>query len=57
MSGIASNLLPSQIVNYEEVKKLADHPEKLLVDVREPDEVAAGKIPTSINIPCELNNF
>lgn len=43
------------IATYEEVKKLPNHPEKLLIDVREPSElVETGKIPTSINIPCKL---
>jgi 3-mercaptopyruvate sulfurtransferase SseA len=48
----------SNIATYEEVKDLPNHPEKLLIDVRNPDElVETGKIPTSINIPCKyLNN-
>lgn len=41
------------IVAYEEIKDLPNHPEKLLIDVREPDELKhTGVIPTSINIPC-----
>ncbi|XP_058120173.1 rhodanese domain-containing protein CG4456-like [Anopheles ziemanni] len=37
---------------YEEVLDLPNHPEQLLIDVRNPDEIAAtGKIPTSVNIP------
>lgn len=52
LAGAASNLSPSQIVSYEDVKALPSQPEKLLVDVREPDElVETGQIPTSINIP------
>lgn len=40
------------IVSYEEVKDLPNHPEKILIDVREPDELKEfGQIPTSINIP------
>nr|XP_040219874.2 rhodanese domain-containing protein CG4456 isoform X3 [Anopheles coluzzii]XP_049462529.1 rhodanese domain-containing protein CG4456 isoform X4 [Anopheles coluzzii] len=40
------------IATYEEVLDLPNHPEKLLIDVRNPDELAdTGKIPTSINIP------
>ncbi|CAG9808099.1 unnamed protein product [Chironomus riparius] len=40
------------IATYEEVKDLPNHPEKLLIDVREPSEVVeTGKIPTSVNIP------
>jgi thiosulfate:glutathione sulfurtransferase len=43
------------IANYEEIKDLPNHPEKLLIDVREPDEIAqTGSIPTSVNIPCKL---
>lgn len=42
------------IVLYDEIKDLPNHPEKLLVDVREPNELAeTGRIPTSINIPCK----
>ncbi|XP_065359566.1 rhodanese domain-containing protein CG4456-like [Calliphora vicina] len=40
------------IVSYEEVKQLKKHPEILLIDVREPNELLeTGEIPTSINIP------
>lgn len=45
-------------VTYEEIKDLPNHPEKLLVDVRNPDELqATGQIPTSINIPCKFYCF
>ncbi|XP_055702983.1 rhodanese domain-containing protein CG4456 isoform X5 [Phlebotomus papatasi] len=41
-----------KIATYEEVKDLCNHPEKLLIDVREPHELLeTGSIPTSINIP------
>ncbi|XP_035784518.1 rhodanese domain-containing protein CG4456-like isoform X3 [Anopheles albimanus] len=44
--------MSSAIATYEEVLDLPNHPEKLLIDVRNPDELAeTGKIPTSINIP------
>lgn len=44
------------IATYEEVKDLPNHPQKLLIDVREPKELQeTGQIPTSINIPCKLN--
>lgn len=43
------------IVTYEEVKDLPNHPEKVLIDVREPQEILdSGKIPTSVNIPCKF---
>ncbi|KFB52843.1 AGAP007534-PD-like protein [Anopheles sinensis] len=42
------------VATYEEVLDLPNHPEKLLIDVRNPNEIAdTGKIPTSVNIPCE----
>lgn len=42
------------IATFEEVKDLPNHPEKLLIDVREPAEIAeTGVIPTAINIPCK----
>ncbi|XP_017471204.1 PREDICTED: heat shock protein 67B2-like [Rhagoletis zephyria] len=41
-------------VEYGDIKDLPNHPEKLLIDVREPQELLeTGKIPTSINIPLE----
>ncbi|TMW44623.1 hypothetical protein DOY81_010300 [Sarcophaga bullata] len=40
------------IVTYEEIKQLSKYPKKLLIDVREPNELQeTGKIPSSINIP------
>lgn len=45
-----------EIATYEEVKNLPNNPQILLIDVRAPHELTDdGKIPTSINIPCELN--
>ncbi|XP_058460002.1 rhodanese domain-containing protein CG4456-like [Malaya genurostris] len=48
----------SLVATYAEIVDLPKHPEKLLIDVREPEEIAAkGAIPTSINIPLRsLNN-
>ena len=38
------------IATYEKVKDLPNNPEKVLIDVREPQEIIdTGKIPTSIN--------
>lgn len=43
---------PLKIATYKEVKDLPNHKEKLLIDVREPQELKdTGVIPTSINIP------
>ncbi|WWC66380.1 uncharacterized protein I206_100281 [Kwoniella pini CBS 10737] len=41
------------IVKYEELKPITQQPtdEILIVDVREPDEVALGSIPSSVNLP------
>lgn len=43
---------PSLMATYEDIVDLPKHPEVLLIDVRQPNELAAtGTIPTSINIP------
>lgn len=43
---------PRRVVSYEDVLKVIHQPEKVLIDVRNPDEVnTTGKIPSSINIP------
>ncbi|XP_039492872.1 rhodanese domain-containing protein CG4456 [Drosophila santomea] len=40
------------VVDYDVVKKLPSEPQKLLIDVREPEELKeTGQIPASINIP------
>lgn len=47
-----------EIATYEEIKDLENHPEKLLIDVREPHEIEnTGRIPTSINIPRKLSKI
>lgn len=44
------------IVNYELIKDLPNHPEILLVDVREIQEIKdTALIPTSINVPRKPN--
>ncbi|CAH0407233.1 unnamed protein product [Chilo suppressalis] len=43
---------PQRVVSYEDMLKVIHQPEKVIIDVRNPDEVnATGKIPSSINIP------
>jgi len=50
-----NNNNPIEIVDYATVKKLANEPQKLLIDVREPDELKeTGQIPSSINIPLGI---
>lgn len=41
--------------NFQDVKRLVEHPQKgkLLVDVREPRELEAYKMPTAVNIPLQ----
>ncbi|KAH8318891.1 hypothetical protein KR074_010221 [Drosophila pseudoananassae] len=48
----SSNTPVIGIVDYDVVKKLPSEPQKLLIDVREPNElIETGQIPSSINIP------
>ncbi|XP_053666766.1 rhodanese domain-containing protein CG4456-like [Anopheles marshallii] len=45
---------PQLVATTADIDDLPNHPEKLLIDVREPSELAAtGQIPTSINIPLK----
>ena len=41
--------------NFEDIKQLVQHPDpkKVLVDVREPEELKECKLPNSINIPLK----
>lgn len=49
-SSDAINGIP--VVSYDEVKNLPNQPNKILIDVREPDELKEfGQIPTSFNVP------
>lgn len=44
------------IVKYELIRDLPNHPEILLVDVREVQEIKeTASIPTSINVPRKYN--
>lgn len=53
-----ANQITIPLVTYDEVKDLPNHPEKWLIDVREPAELTeAGVIPTSINIPRKNTIF
>lgn len=54
MSSASSTAITVPVAYYDEIKDLPNHREKLLVDVREPDELQkTGRIPTSINVPCK----
>ena len=45
----------NSIATYKEIKELSNHPEKLLIDVRQPEEIFnTGKVSESINIPLGL---
>lgn len=51
-----SSIFKVGIATYEEVIEALRDTDKLIVDVREPDDIrASGQIPKSINIPCKLN--
>ncbi|XP_013164491.1 PREDICTED: thiosulfate sulfurtransferase/rhodanese-like domain-containing protein 3 isoform X2 [Papilio xuthus] len=49
---------PKRVVSYEDMLKVIQQPEKVIIDVRNIDEIkATGKIPSSINIPLgEVQN-
>ncbi|KAM0753753.1 endoplasmic reticulum protein [Meredithblackwellia eburnea MCA 4105] len=53
----AKNWSNSEPVTYHELKPITKSPSDdiLLIDVREPDEVAQGNIPSSVNVP--LSSF
>ncbi|CAH0729232.1 unnamed protein product, partial [Brenthis ino] len=41
-----------RVLSYEDMLKIIHQPEKVIIDVRNPEEVTStGKIPSSINIP------
>lgn len=49
---------PKRVVSYEDMLKVINQPEKVIIDVRNPDEVhTTGKIPSSINIPCNYDEL
>lgn len=49
-----TTLLVYPVAIYEEIVDLERYPEKVLVDVRLPDEIKEqGSLPRAINIPCE----
>lgn len=46
---------PKRVLSYDDVLKVIHQPRKVLIDVRNPDEVdTTGMIPSSINIPCNI---
>ncbi|KAI0762776.1 Rhodanese-like protein [Fomes fomentarius] len=46
----------AKIITYEELKPktLQPSPDKYLIDVREPDEVLQGSIPSAVNLPLSV---
>ncbi|XP_039750881.1 thiosulfate sulfurtransferase/rhodanese-like domain-containing protein 3 isoform X3 [Pararge aegeria] len=43
---------PKRVMSYEDMLKVIHQPEKMIIDVCNPEEVnSTGKIPSSINIP------
>lgn len=49
---------PKRVLSYEDMLKVIHQPQKVIIDVRNPDEVnTTGKIPSSINIPCNYYLF
>ncbi|CCM02198.1 uncharacterized protein FIBRA_04278 [Fibroporia radiculosa] len=46
----------AKVVSYEELKPLTlqPSPDKYLIDVREPDEVRLGSIPSAVNLPLSV---
>lgn len=52
--GKMSSIFKVGIATYEEVIEALRDLDKLIVDVREPEDIqASGQIPKSINIPCK----
>lgn len=45
--------IPDSVVSYEQLRSMLSRKDIQLFDVRNPDEFQAGRIPSSINIPCE----
>ncbi|XP_038658308.1 thiosulfate:glutathione sulfurtransferase isoform X2 [Scyliorhinus canicula] len=46
--------IAAKVVSYEELKQMIANHNIQLYDVRQPEEVAEGRIPTSVNIPCQV---
>ncbi|KAI0824133.1 Rhodanese-like protein [Trametes gibbosa] len=46
----------AKVITYEELKPKTQQPspEKYLIDVREPDEVLQGSIPSAVNLPLSV---
>ncbi|KAI8995320.1 Rhodanese-like protein [Trametes punicea] len=46
----------ARVITYEELKPktLQPSPDKYLIDVREPDEVLQGSIPSAVNLPLSV---
>ncbi|KAF9814087.1 hypothetical protein SFRURICE_000082 [Spodoptera frugiperda] len=45
---------PKRVVSYDDMVKMLYQPQKVIIDVREPEEIqSTGQIPSSINIPLK----
>lgn len=57
MDYVASARGATPVVSLEQFRAAIDDPEILIIDVREPDEYAAGHIPNAVNIPRGVIEF
>lgn len=46
-------MISDSVVTYEQLKVMLTRHRVQLFDVRNPDEFQAGRIPDSVNVPCE----
>lgn len=46
-------MISDSVVTYEQLKVMLARHSVQLFDVRKPEEFQAGRIPDSVNVPCE----